>query len=57
MIDPGTVAVDVNNDSSQAVLTDSNDWARISVGFLSDADGAFASQTVVTEQPVPPWAR
>jgi len=57
VIDPGTVAVDVNNDSAQTVLTDSNDWARISMGFLSDADGAFASQTVVTEQPVPPWAR
>jgi hypothetical protein len=44
---------DLNNDGLIQTLGDNNDWANLSFGGLSDADGMSATVEVVEEQPPP----
>jgi hypothetical protein len=55
VIDPGTVASDINNgDGLFGVLTDNDDWAALSYTGIGDGDGAsLLPPEIITEQPVP----
>lgn len=53
LLDAGTVAVDVNADTTRTVLHDHDDWDFIWMAAVRDLDGAPAVTEIITEQPVP----
>jgi hypothetical protein len=57
LLDAGTVAVDVNGDTTRTVLHDHDDWDFMWLPAVRDSDGAPLATEVISEQPVPEHAR